>query len=440
MPAILIIEDEHALGTALSFAARRAGHIPTLVASGQAGLESLKRETFAAIVLDIGLPDMSGLAVLEKLRAQKNATPVLVITAHATLDHAINAQKLGATDYLTKPLDLRQFETALAALITPSVPVEAIAAAPPTKPAATTLIGAAPCLQEVFLGIARSCAGDMPALITGPSGAGKTLAARVIHAHGPRSAQPLRLIECSTIKDAAALDEYLANGEGTLVLEEIIALAPAVQTRLAAVLSEPATKRPRLLATTSTDPREAVTQGTLRAELFYAFSALTIPMPPLRERTGDVPALSAFFLGLRDSAAVTPITPPALAAMQGYEWPGNVRELRHALDYAATMSRGGPIFLSHLPPHIAATVQTASASPASGELDVAITRWLDSQMAVTPEESRHYDGLLDQVEAIMLRHLLEKFDNRPTHLAAALRMNRATLRQKLRRAGLQRDE
>ena len=132
MSAILIIEDEHALGTALSFAARRAGHIPTLVASGQAGLDAIKRETFAAIVLDIGLPDMSGLAVLEKLRAQKNATPVLVITAHATLDHAINAQKLGATDYLTKPLDLRHFETALAALITPSVPVEAIAAAPPT--------------------------------------------------------------------------------------------------------------------------------------------------------------------------------------------------------------------------------------------------------------------------------------------------------------------
>ena len=438
MDSILIIEDEHALGTALSFAVRRAGHLPTLVATGTAGLEAMKRGTFAALVLDIGLPDMSGLEVLERVRKQKPALPVLVITAHATLDHAISAQKLGATDYLTKPLDLRQFETSLSSLVTRSA--EAAQSEPATVPAAATLIGAAGCLQEVFLGIARGCAGEMAALITGPTGSGKTLAARVIHANSPRNAQPLRLIDAATIKDTDSLQTLLSDAQGTVVFEEVTALPLPVQAKLAAVLAEPDTKRPRLLATTSTSPRESVDQGTLRAELFYALSVLTIPMPPLRDRTGDLPALAAFFLGLRDAAAVMPVTPPALAAMQAYPWPGNVRELRHVLDYAATMSRGGAIYLSHLPTHVAATVQAPGVGPVSGELDAAITRWLDSQMSATPEQSRHCDGLLDQVEAIMLRHLLQRFDNRPTHLATALRMNRATLRQKLRRAGLQRDD
>ena len=103
--SILIIEDEHALGAALSLAVRRMGHLPTLVASGGAGLEALRRERFDALVLDIGLPDMSGLAVLERLRAEGSDLPVLIVTAHATLDHAIASQKLGATDYLMKPLD-----------------------------------------------------------------------------------------------------------------------------------------------------------------------------------------------------------------------------------------------------------------------------------------------------------------------------------------------
>jgi DNA-binding NtrC family response regulator len=184
-----------------------------------------------------------------------------------------------------------------------------------------------------------------------------------------------------------------------------------------------------------------VTEGTLRAELYYALSALTIPMPPLRDRTGDIPALSAFFLGLRGTAsAPAQITPPALAALQAYPWPGNVRELRHVLDYAATICRGAPIFLSHLPPNVASAANDPSTPATPGELQATLARWLDAQLAVNADDPPTYDTLLDHIEASMLRHLLACHDNKPTHLAGALRMNRATLRQKLRRAGLQRDE
>ena len=438
---ILLIEDEHALGTALSFAVRRSGHLPTLVASGAAGLAAMGKEKFAAVVLDIGLPDMSGLAVLEKLRKQDASLPVLMITAHATLEHAITAQKLGATEYLTKPLDLRQFEFALSALLSKGLPLAEVAAPVPSTSSSATLIGAAPCLREVFLGIARGCSGQMPALITGPSGSGKTLTANVIHANGSHPATPLKLVECSSSLGSDAIGESLASGAGTVVFEDVTRLPVAAQSLLATALSETKADTPRIIATTSEDPRQAVTAGTLRADLFYALSALTIPLPPLRERTGDIPALSAFFLGLRSGATgAPPITPPALAALQAYEWPGNIRELRHVLDYAANVSRGGPIFLSHLPPNVASASQDPSLPATPGELDVVLGRWLDAQLAVNADEPPAYDTLLDHVETAMLGHLLTRFEHKPTHLANALRMNRATLRQKLRRTGLQRDD
>ncbi len=433
---ILIIEDEHALGTALSFLVRRMGHLPTLVASGAAGLAALAGDVYAVVVLDIGLPDMSGLKVLEKLRQVGDGVPVLVITAHATLDHAIHAQKSGATAYLTKPLDLRRFEQTLSAMLASGLPL-VMGAGEEVETRAATLIGAAPCLRETFIGIARACAGDVPALITGPSGSGKTLSAAVIHAHGPRASQALVFLACSRLENATVLDEC---SDGTLVLEEVTDLTPALQTRLAAWLANAPGGRPRLLATSAHDPREAVAEGRLREDLYYALSTLTIPLPPLRERSGDIPALSAFFVGVRGNAPAPQLTAPVLAALQAYPWPGNVRELRHVLDYAATLSGAGPMFLSHLPTHVAAAVGPVGGGTAPGELEAVVGRWLDGELALPEAERPGYEAMLERVEAVMLRYLLEKHENKPTHLAAALRMHRATLRQKLRRAGLQRAE
>lgn len=435
MATILIVEDEHALGSALSLAVRRLGHLPTLAASGAAALDLHATQRFEAIVLDIGLPDMSGLEVLDRIRGSGSMIPVLVITAHATLDHAIASQKLGVADYLTKPLDLRRFEESISALVTKGVMI-----AEPIERTATTLIGAAPSMHQVFLGIARACTGDMPVLLHGPCGSGKTLAAKVIHANSHRSGDSLRLVECTTIRGISALRALLDDPAGTLVLEDLTGLDPALQGALADFTGQSGEASPRLIAAMNGDPREAVRDGSLRPDVFYAFSALAIEMPPLRERTEDIPALSRFFHGLRgDPSATVEISAPALCAMQAYAWPGNVRELRHVLEHAHAMSRGGPLFPGHLPPHVAEALRVSGGKVASGELNAVIARWLDSQMAFTPEESWHYDAMLDEIEASMLRHLLERFENRPTRLATALRMNRATLRQKLRRAGLTAD-
>lgn len=428
MKTILIIEDEHALGIALSMLVRRMGHLPVLVASAAAGLDELARARPAAVVVDIGLPDRSGLEVLERLRSDGHELPVLVITAHATLEHAIRAQKSGATGYLTKPLDLPQFERTLGGMLVPGLPL----AKPPVEVLAATLIGAAPCLRDVFLGIARACAGDVPVLITGPGGSGKSSAAAVIHAHGPRAGGVLEFVDCSLVGGAGQME----RAEGTLVLEEVTQLVPEAQRRLAEWLEGPAAGRARVVATSVHEPRAAVAGGCLREDLYYALSALTIAIPPLRERSGDIPALSAYFTGLAAAGEPPLITPPAMAALQAYQWPGNVRELRHVLDYAVSVSGGGPVFLNHLPAHVA-TAGGGVQAPAPGELEAAVGRWLDAALAVPGGGAPAYDELLDRIEAVMLRYLLERHDHMPTHLAAALRVNRATLRQKLRRLGMQ---
>ena len=364
--SILIIEDEHALGAALSLAVRRMGHLPTLVASGGAGLKAVRRERFDALVLDIGLPDMSGLEVLEQLRARGSDLPVLVVTAHATLDHAIASQKLGATDYLMKPLDLRRFENSISALVTRGV----VVADQAHVEGAVTLIGAAPCMRDVFLGVARACAGEGPVMIHGPSGSGKTLAAKVIHANSGRAGKELALVESSTIRSVDALQALILGRDGSVVLEEIGGLSGELQSCLAGMIGDAAVNASaRLIVTCGMDPRDAVERGLMREDLFYALSALTIPIPPLCERSGDIPALSQFVLGMRqDAAAPVSITAPALCAMQAYSWPGNVRELRHTLDHAVAMSRGGPVFVSHLPPHVAAALEGSAGQAASGEL------------------------------------------------------------------------
>jgi len=435
MADILIIEDEHALGNALALAVIRLGHMPVSAASGAAALDRLARVKFDAIILDIGLPDISGVEVLTRLRNAGDETPVVVITAHAALDQAIATQKLGIADYLIKPLDLRRFEEVVSSLVSRGVLAHPEPAPPP---AVTSLIGAARSMHRVFLDIARACSGDMPVLVSGPCGSGKSLAARVIHYHGARASQAMRRIDCRQIDHESALRDTLADATGTFLLEDLDALDARFQPVLADALAAPAGSHPRLIATLRTTG-EGNANSQLTPGIFYAFSAMQVDLPPLHERAGDIPALCRFFHGMLEghpSPRPLEISAPALCALQAYPWPGNVRELKHVVEHALAMSKGATILPGHLPPHVSAALHDHGASLVSGELESAIARWLDSQMEITPEGDWQYDAFLQEVEATMLRHLLERFDGRPTHLATALRMNRATLRQKIRRFGV----
>ena len=427
-PRVLLIEDEPSLGAALEIALRRIGCAVVPATGGRAALERLASGSWDAAVLDIGLPDMSGLEVLAALRQRHASLPVLVITAHGHLENAIAARKAGATDYMVKPLDLAQFQQAVTALL------EAVRTQPPRQAprespleAAPFFVGGAPCLQRAFAAIARACAGTTPVLITGPSGSGKSLVASIIHRRSPRAAATCTSIEAATLAAPEDLTNALAaRPDGTVVLEELPALPPSAQATLTDLLREPG-PRARLIATASADLRDAIRRGAFREDLFYLLSPGEVPLPPLAERTSDIPALCAAL------APAGPHGPPeftasALAALRAWSWPGNVRELRGVLAWACDAARGAPILRSHLPPHLA---DAAPRAPHT-ELDAALAAWL-ADPAVA---SLTWDGLVTALESRLLALLLPRFDHKPTRLATALELHRSTLRQKLARAAM----
>ncbi len=443
---VLIIEDEPAIASALATACQRLGHQAATVASGRAGLDALAGSDLA--LLDIGLPDMSGLDVLKSARTTAPRVPIIVITAHGNLDNAIAARQLGAAAYLVKPLDLREVQqTVTQVLASSQAPAPAA-----SEPIRAKLIGGAPAMQRVFLEIAHATTTDAPVLLTGPTGAGKTLAARVIHAHSPRLSAPFVVLHCGALPEQLLESELFGHVKGaftgantdreghierarggTLFLDEIGDISPAVQAKLLRFVEERSFTRVggredirvelRLITATNKDLRAEVKAGRFREDLFYRLHVLEIALPPLAERPADIPALAENFL----RAAGRPLTlaPETLALLARHDWPGNLRELRNALDRAAAVCTGPVILPQHLPRDLRIAAETTPGLEA--RLAAAIAAWLDARLA----SKTNYDTLHEELEGYVLSDLLARFDGKPTLLARELDMNRVTLRKKL---------
>jgi DNA-binding NtrC family response regulator len=442
---ILIIEDEHALASALATVVRRMGRVPVLCATGASGLGEAAAAPFALAVLDIGLPDMSGLAVLERLRAIHPALPVIVITAHGNLENAMAAKQLGAAAYMVKPLDLPEVEQTFAGVL-------ATAPAPPAAAEVpiSLMVGAAPAMQQCFAEIAHACSSEAPVLISGPTGAGKTRTARVIHANSPRRNGPFVVLHCAALPEPLLETELFGHEKGaftgalaarpghieraqggTLFLDEIGDIPPGVQARLLRVVEEKTFTRVggredlrvdlRLITATHKSLRDEVRTGNFREDLYYRLHVLEIGLPPLSERKSDLPALAAFLLGSICPDRSLQLSPAVLDLFQLHQWPGNVRELRNALEHAAAVS-GGPVILPHhLPRDLRTPVPTAESG--TGDLDHALSTWLDRKAA----GGATYREIHDELEAMALRHLLTRYGGKPTILARELQMNRVTL-------------
>jgi DNA-binding NtrC family response regulator len=451
MASVLIIEDEAALATALSRVCQRLGWHAELRASGNAGLRALASGNFDLAILDIGLPDLSGLEVLEKARARAPQLPVVIITAHGKLENAVAARKLGAAAYLVKPLDLREIERTLTQIL-------ATAAAPASADAPASsdaqLLGDSPAMQRVFLEIAHACTTDAPVLLSGPTGSGKTLAARSIHIHSARKNAPFVALHCGALQEQLLESELFGHERGaftgavsarpghierarggTLFLDEIGDISPTVQAKLLRFVEERAFTRVggredirvelRLITATNKNLRDEVKAGRFREDLFYRLHVLEIGMPPLRERTADLAVLAANFL--RTAARPLTLAPATVALLERHDWPGNLRELRNVLEYAAAVCTGPVILPAHLPRDIH---EHAAAAPShDARLATVLAEWLDARLL----EKATYRDMHDAIESLILRHLLTRFDGKPTLLARATKMNRVTLRKKFTR-------
>jgi DNA-binding NtrC family response regulator len=443
-PRILIVEDDAALASGLDLVCADAGFATDLVYAGRPALAKIGQQTYAGIVLDIGLPDLNGIAVLEKLRATDNATPVVIVTAHGSLENAMAARKLGVHDILIKPFDLAVFESAIRSFA--RAPAEAPAAS--RGPAGGLILGAAPALQRTLVRLAQACATDAPVLITGPAGSGKSLAARVLHANGERAAGPFVSVDCAAVAEAEIEAELFGGGEtgkgaveraagGVIVLDEVADLPAAVQVLLLRLLDERVFTRAggrrelpleaRVVATTVRDLAAEVRAGRFRADLHARLRVLEISMPALRERVQDIPLLSDFFLAAAAADRGLKFDEETRRALLQQAWPGNVRELRHAIEHAVAVAPGRVILPQHLPESI-----RAGGSTPGPALDAALHTWLDRRF--TPGTT--YEQLHDELEAALLRNLLQRHAGRPSVLARALEMNRVTLLSKRRRYGL----
>jgi DNA-binding NtrC family response regulator len=454
-PKILIIEDEAALATALAVVCGRLGANATLCASGQLGLQELAKGNFSLVILDIGLPDISGWGVLETVNQSVAPTPVLIITAHGTLDNAIAARQLGATGYLVKPLDLRELEKTIRDLLAEAA---SAGSAPAPMPEVGALLGGAgPEMQRVFVTIAQAATTDAPALITGPTGTGKTLAAHVVHAHSRRRDGPFVTLHCGSLPEQLLESELFGHeknaftgagamrpghleraGGGTLFLDEIGDIPPSVQAKLLRFVEERTFSRVggredlrvdlRLIAATNRSLRDEVKAGRFREDLYYRLHVLEIEMPPLATRREDVPALSAFFLSRISAGRELALGPNTSRLLAGYGWPGNVRELRNALEHAVALCSGKIIQPHHLPK----ALRSASEPTVNSELDGVLQRWTATRI----QAGASYKQLYTEMESSLLKHLMQHFDQKPSVLARELKMNRATLLKKRRHLGL----
>ncbi|HXG04492.1 MAG TPA: nitrogen regulation protein NR(I) [Candidatus Binatia bacterium] len=470
---ILIADDEESLRWVLTKGLRGAGYDVTAVADGESALRTFEAEPFDLVFVDVRMPGLDGLAVLERLRASRPDAPVVVMTAHGSMDTAIKAMQRGAYDYLTKPFDLDEVllltERALAAARL-SQEVARLRSGLQEVREFSALIGRHPRMQDVYKTIGRIAATDVTVLLRGESGTGKELVARAIHHYSRRSGRPFVAVSCAAIPGTLLESEMfghergaftdarerrlgkfeLAHG-GTLYLDEIGDMPVDLQTKLLRALQERTIERVgghepiavdvRVLAATNRDLESLMKEGRFREDLYYRLNVVTLHLPPLRERRRDIPLLVEHFLAkYAGELGERGVAPEALDRLVAYDWPGNVRELENVVQRAMVMAAGGVILPEHLPIGPVSPAAAAVAMDASLE-EVIERRLVECVRGLRERRSANlYDLVVGLVEKPLLRAVLRETGGNQVRAAQILGINRNTLRKKLTEHGIDPDQ
>jgi DNA-binding NtrC family response regulator len=466
MPTLLVIDDEPSILHAFRRAFRAPAVTLLTASTAEEGLEQAARSHPDVVVLDLNLPDLSGLDAFQRLQALDARTPVLFITGHGTTETAIEAMKRGAFDYLLKPLELDRLRERIARAfeISRLMSVPAIVAdeRPPPGPS-DVLVGRSPAMQEVYKAIGRVAPQDLTVLILGESGTGKELVARAIYHHSRRSHKPFLAVNCAAIPETLLESELFGHEKGaftgadrkrigkfeqcsggTLFLDEIGDMTPLTQAKILRVLQEQRFERVggnetiqtdiRLIAATNHNLERLAAEGRFRTDLFYRLSVFTIQLPPLRERLEDLPLLVDHFVRAFAGELgkdVRQVAPETLERLRRHHWPGNLRELQSVLKQALLHAKG-PVLLPDFLPALAAGPADDKAPPASPRVDW--DRFIDERLQAG-SEALHAEAL-EVMERHLLTRVLRHTGGNQVRAARVLGITRGSLRTKIRALGI----
>ncbi|HEV8141844.1 MAG TPA: sigma-54 dependent transcriptional regulator [Methylomirabilota bacterium] len=399
-PALLVADDDQVARELLGEALGREGYRVSMVANGEECVRLAQAQPFDMVLVDLRMPGLDGLGVLKRLAAIRPDLPVVILTAFASIDTAVEAVNSGAHDYLSKPFRMDEIKvvverTLAARRLAPSPAAGHLA--PPSGRRAD-LVGQSHQMAEIYTLIARVASLDTTVLIQGETGTGKELVARAIHDASARAGGSFVAVDCAALPETLFESELFGHERGaftgalttrrglletsaggTCFLDEVGELTAPLQGKLLRALQERAIRRVggndpipvnvRIVAATNRNLHTLVGQGQFRDDLYYRLNVVTITVPPLRERAADIPSLAQHFLekfAVESGRPVKRLAPEALTLLVDYPWPGNVRELEHAIERAVALASSETLLAHDLPAHVRREPERAPRLPASG--------------------------------------------------------------------------
>ena len=462
MAQVLIIDDHDTIREGLELLLRKHGHRTFAAENGMRGLELLSSHGADLVITDLRMAGLDGIEVLRQIRAQAPETDVMMITAFGTVDRAVEAMKLGAVDFITKPFSPEEFAVKVGRLLRQRAErerlrrenvvlrVENTSLKEQTEARYGEIIGEAPAMKEVFRWIRRVAPSESTVMIYGESGTGKELVARAIHASSARKDGPFVRVNCGALAESLLDSELfghekgaftgadrrrrgrfeLADG-GTIFLDEIATISTMTQVRLLRVIQERELERVggektisvdvRIIAATNTPADELLASDEFRKDLFYRLHVVPILLPPLRNRVDDIPLLvDHFIVKLRDrtNSRAEVLTKDAMGRLTSYPWPGNVRELENAIERALVLAEDRVIDAQDLPPL------------SSGELGHDIG---DQSL---PADGMNLNRMVEGIEERLLRKALEQAGGVKAEAARLLGLKSSAFYYKLEKYGI----
>jgi two-component system response regulator HydG len=463
MAQLLIIDDHDSMREGLELLLRRRGHRTLSAESGQKGLEILDEVGVDLVITDLKMAHLDGIEVLRRIRERHRTTDVLVMTGYGTIEKAVEAMKLGAVDFISKPFSSEEFGVKIDRLLAERAErhEENGERVPPLPPLEVDdldagyagLVGSSDVMKDVFRWVHRVARSDSTVMVYGESGTGKELVARAIHEGSSRSTGPFVRVNCGALSESLLDSELfghekgaftgadrqrrgrfeLADG-GTLFLDEIATISSTTQVRLLRVLQERELERVggeetipvdvRIIAATNASADQLLTSGSFREDLFYRLHVVPITLPPLRARPSDIGLLARHFvekLQGRTCSEVRSLSEAALERLQEHDWPGNVRELENIIERALVLAEGDVLGVEDLP-----WLRSTSRAPSDNDGE-----------ALLPPDGADLNQIMERMEERLIRQAMERADGVKAEAARLLGLKPSALYYKLEKYGIE---